>query len=122
MKQITVRVADLLARVKENRAKHNELFLKAQEGFRRAAIEELDAMLELARKGEVRQFVGLTAPEDHTAEYDRAIDMLEMTTDNLITVDAITFAQLARNEWAWFASATATNTLYAKGGKLGGSR
>lgn len=120
---IRVKKDELLAKVRANRDAHRQLFLKAQDGFRARAIEELDQMLALARQGkEVRLFVGLTAPEDHTVDYDRAIDMLEMSTDDIVTIDQEDFAQLVRNEWRWFGSAMATNSTYASGGKLGGSR
>lgn len=123
MDSVRVNKADLLAKVKQNRNSHHDLFIKAQEGFRQRAIEELDEMLSLARKDqEVRLYVGLTAPQDHTVEYDRAIEMLEMSQDDIVEIDQTTFAQLVRNEWAWFAQTTATNTMYATGGKLGGSR
>lgn len=123
MDTVRVNKADLLAKVKTNRDAHRALFLKAQEGFRQRAVEELDEMLKLARDGnEIRQYVGLTPPEDHTVEYDRAIDMLEMSQDDVVSIDQVAFAQLVRNEWAWFSKALVTNSLYASGGKLGGSR
>lgn len=122
MDSVHVNKADLLAKVKVNRAAHHDLFVKAQAGFRQRAIEELNDMLAAAGKGEVRLFVGLTAPQDHTVDYDRAIEMLEMSISEVVEIDQQTFAQLVRNEWAWFQQATATNALYASGGKLGGSR
>lgn len=123
MDMVRVRKEQLLEMVRKNRDAHRALFLKAQEGFRARAVEEMDEMLRLAREGkEVRLYVGLTAPADHTDEYDRAIQMLEMSTDDIVEIDQQTFAQLVRNEWAWFGQTTATNMTYASGGKLGGSR
>jgi hypothetical protein len=122
MDQVRVKKNELLAIVKKNRAEHRELFLKAQDGFRARAIEELDDMLKAARdKKEVRLFVGLTAPQDHTAEYDRSIHMLEMSQDEIVEIDEGTFAQLVRNEWSWFAQTNLINSTYSSGGKLGGS-
>ncbi len=123
MDSVRVSKSDLLAQVRANRDSHRDLFLKAQDGFRARVIEELDEMLRLARDGkEVRLFVGLTAPQDHTVDYDRTIQMLEMSQDETVEIDQTTFAQLVRNEWSWFQQATATNITYASGGKLGGSR
>ena len=122
MQKVRVKRDELLAKIRKNRDEHRDLFLKAQEGFRARAVEELDKMLALARDGkEVRLYVGLEQPEDHTAEYDRAIEMLEMSQDDTLDVDRQTFAQLVKNEWAWFEKAMVTNTLYASGGKSGGS-
>ncbi len=123
MHSVRVNKTELLAKVKKNRDDHHGLFVKAQEGFRARAVEELDEMLKLAQHGkEIRQYLGLTAPQDHTSEYDRAIEMLEMSQDDVVEIDHETFVQLVRNEWAWFNQATVTNSLYASGGKLGGSR
>ncbi len=123
MDSVRVNKAELLEKVRENRKAHHELFLKAQHGFRERAVEELDEMLNLAREGrDIRQYLGLTAPQDHTVEYDRAIQMLEMSQDDIVEIDHSAFAQLVRNEWAWFQAATATNMMYSSGGKIGGSR
>jgi hypothetical protein len=45
MNQVKVRRTDLLAKIRVNRDAHRELFLKAQEGYRKLVIEELDPML-----------------------------------------------------------------------------
>ncbi len=119
MNDVKVRRADLIARIRKNRDEHRELFLKAQDGFRARVIEELDAMLAEARDGKpVRTAVRLKQPEDHTKEYDRAIEMLDMSTEDEVMLDYQNFVQLVRNEWAWFGNVTAMNTLYASGGKL----
>jgi hypothetical protein len=107
----------LIGILKENRGKHRDLFLKAQEGFRARAIEELDKMLECARKGDkVRLHVGLDAPEDHTDDYDRVIGMLEMSVDDNVEVDANSYECFVRDKWAWSLSAMAKNSRYASGG------
>lgn len=121
MNKVRVKRIELLERVKANRDAHAGLYEKAQIKFRERAIEELETMIKAAKTGDVRLHVGLTPPSDHTAEYDRAIDMLTMSQDDTLDVDGQTFAQLVRNEWAWFGQTTATNATYASGGKLGGS-
>ena len=77
MNDIRVNRGGLLAKLKTNREQHRELFLKAQDKYREAVIEELDAMLTEAREGKrIRRAVTLKAPIDQTAEYDRAGTML----------------------------------------------
>jgi formylmethanofuran dehydrogenase subunit B len=122
MDSVKVRRSELIDRISENRDAHKALYEKAVAGFRAPAIEELDDMLTRAKGGEVRLNVGLTVPEDHTHEYDRALDMLNMSQDDVIEIDKQSFAQLVRNEWTWFRQALHTNSTYASGNKLGGSR
>lgn len=119
MHSTKVKRADLLAKIKGNRDAHRALFLKAQEGFRARVVEELDEMLKDAREGkQLRTVVRLAAPEDHTIEYDRVIDMLEMSEEAIVEIDSQSFLQYVRNEWQWFSRASATNSLYASGGKI----
>lgn len=122
MDKVKVSKTELLGKVRQNRDQHAELFKAAQKGFMARATEELQDMLKAAEKGDVRLYVGLTPPSDHSVEYDRAIRMLEMSQDDVIEIDSTSFAQLVMNEWQWFHQATAINSTYASGGKLGGSR
>lgn len=122
MENVRVSKKELLEKVMQNRNQHAELFKKAQEGFVRRWTEEMHDMMKAAENGDVRLYVGLTPPSDHTAEYNRAIRMLEMSQDDTIEIDTETFAQLVMNEWQWFNQATAINATYASGGKMGGSR
>jgi hypothetical protein len=68
-----------------NRDSHRHLFLKAQEGYRKLVIEELDRMLADAKAGRpIRRSISLTEPSDHTKDYDRVIAMLEMSVDDTV--------------------------------------
>ena len=104
MKQIRVDKAQLLKILQKNRAEHRATFLEAQKTFRVVAIKALDAQLKAARKGrpfELTRLVSLTAPEDHTVDYDRSIQMLEMSVDQQITVDEREFQNYVQDVWNW---------------------
>lgn len=119
MNDVRVRCADLIARITRNRDEHHELFLKAQQGFRDRVIEELDAMLAAAKKGDtIRTAVRLVAPEDHTKDYDHVLDMLSMAVAPEIDITFDDFKAYVRNEWAWMHRASTLNTMYASGGKV----
>ena len=108
---VTVKVADLLEVLRQNRDLHREKFLDAQVQFRQRAVYELDRSLADARKGnEVRLFIQLPEPEDHTADYDREIRMLEMHQGDTIDIRAGQFDQLVMDRWGWSGS-FAANTL-----------
>lgn len=114
MRTVKVKRLDLLDRIAKNRTAHRDLFLKAQEGYRADVIEELDRMLKDARDGKIiRRSIDLAEPQDHTADYDRVIDMLTMSQDAIIEIGAVEFDQYVRDNWAWTAFANATNTMYA---------
>lgn len=109
----------LQAAIQKNRDEHRDLFLTAQEGFRKRVVEELDDMLTEARDGRgLRTHVALVPPEDHTNEYNRILDMLAMSDEPTVEISQADFARYVRNEWDWFARASALNVAYASGGKV----
>jgi len=114
MYNVTVFRTELLKKIKHNRGAHHDLFLKAQVGYRKEVIEELDKMLEDARNGKnIRRTISLPEPIDHTKDYDMIIAMLEMSVDEKIMIDNNQFNQYVLDDWAWKQLATATNVRYA---------
>lgn len=100
----TVKVArgTLIEKIKANRDDHREVFLKAQEKFKAAVIERLDTMLADARAGKkVSQYINLTAPQDHTKDYDNILAMLELSVDDVIELTQADFRQYVMDQWAW---------------------
>jgi hypothetical protein len=111
---VKVKREELLTKVRTNREAHQSLFLKAQEGYRKLVIEELDHMLADAKAGLViRRSVTLTEPSNHLKDYDRVITMLEMSVEDTITLDAQDFDRYVMDNWDWSRFALATNTAYA---------
>jgi hypothetical protein len=114
MDTVKVQVAKLLEKVKANREAHRDLFLKAQEVYRQDIIEELDRMLTDARAGKpIRRAITMPEPQDHTKDYDRVITMLEMSVDEQVELDSVSFDQYVMDNWSWKAGALATNSMYA---------
>lgn len=103
----------LLEAVISNRNAHRDLFIKAQEGYRKAVISELDRMLVEAREGKsIRRTITLPEPSDHTKDYDRVIRMLEMSTDETIDLKACEFDNYVMDNWEWKALAINTSAFY----------
>src|SRR5215470_9253852 len=114
MNAVKVKREELLTKVRSNRDAHRELFLKAQEGYRKLVIEELHRMLEDARKGRpIQRSLTLTEPSNHIKDYDRVITMLQMSVDDTITLNAQSFDRYVMDNWDWSRFALATNTAYA---------
>jgi hypothetical protein len=87
MNTVKVKREELLTKVRTNREAHQSLFLKAQEGYRKLVIEELDKMLADAKAGlPIRRSVTLTEPSNHTKDYDRVITMLEMSVEDTMLI------------------------------------
>jgi hypothetical protein len=113
MQSVKIKRKDLLEVVKKNRGAHRDIFLRAQEGFKKAAIAAIESMLSDAREGkEVRRYIGLEPPTDQTKDYDRLVTMLEMSVDDEITLGQQEFACYVMDDWSWKAQFTQSTSRY----------
>jgi hypothetical protein len=104
MRQIRVDKVKLLKIIRKNRTEHRATFLEAQESFREVAIKAMDQQLKDAREGkpfQLRSLTVLEAPEDHTKDYDRSIQMLEMSVDKEIVISEQEFQNFVQDTWGW---------------------
>jgi hypothetical protein len=114
MQKIKVKKTELLEILKKNRNAHNGIFREAQEGFRKAVIEELEKRLKLARNGKkIEQYVRLPEPQDHTRDYDRVISMLEMDLTDIVELSETDYAQYVLDDWEWKRQFLGTNRAYS---------
>lgn len=113
MDEIKVNKDQLVKTLKKNRKKHREMFIKAQEVYRTQMIAELDRALDEAKNGGriVRMF-SLPVPEDHTDDFDTAIQMLEWDKGSSVLLSQREFKTYVQNEWGWQASFAANTASY----------
>jgi len=111
---ITVKKEKLLGHLKKNRDEHRGFFLKAQDGYRIQFVKELEVHLEEAKAGRsFKRHVELDAPIDHTRDYDRIIQMLEMSTQDEVQITQLEFTQYVQDDWDWKRDFITTNSKYA---------
>src|SRR4051812_3191998 len=113
MQEITVEKAALIEKIQANRDEHRSMFIKAQERYRDAMIVELDRALQEARDGrKIRRAFTLPVPEDHTEEFNTAIEMLQWEEGNSVVLDHRDFQRYVQNRWEWAASFAASTASY----------
>lgn len=120
MSVITVRKPELLSVLKENMAKHREIFLDARLGYQQELIERLESMLLQAKAdgGKLKTSLDdLIEPMDRTKDYVRVIRMLEMHVGEEMKVTEHEFAQYVQDEWSWKGQFTSSTQGYV--GKAG---
>jgi hypothetical protein len=116
MDEIKVDKVTLIKTLRKNRKRHRALFLKAQDVYRIRMIEELDRALDEAKNGGViRRAFSLPVPEDHTAEFDTVIQMLEWDKSKNVLLSHHEFRTYVENEWGWQQSFTANTEAYTSG-------
>lgn len=116
MEKVEVSKAELKARLKENLETHQKDFEIAWEAFREKAVHNFEERLKQVKnlkKGEqINLFVNLTVPEDHTNDYEQALDMLDWEVDETVMLTQYEFTQLVRDDWGWKGAFAQTNAFY----------
>ena len=123
MKEVRIHKNELLEKLRSNRSKHADEYRLAFEKYLSAYESKLWAMMREKQEVErgnpekkvLSHNLNLTPPIDNTDEYDRFIQMLEMSTDEIITLSADEFNALVRDEWTWKHHAHAINSAYILG-------
>jgi hypothetical protein len=112
-KGVRVKTSVLLEKLKKNRAAHRDIFEKALVGYRASAIAELERSLSDARANKrIRHDIELVEPMDMSREYDRVIEMLTMSVDDVVTLDSRDFQSYVMDDWAWTQQFTTSNSAY----------
>lgn len=113
MSAITVEKAQLLTKLMENREKHQQAYREALEGYLIQQREELEAkLLDLSGGRVIGQYLKHTPPEDHTKDYDEAIDMLQWATGDEVDLNHGQFRAFVRDDWGWKQDWQASNSSY----------
>jgi hypothetical protein len=104
----------LLEVLRANRESHRKIFLEACTGYLKKAIELLEQKLASAKRGErITMHFSLQQPIDQTKEYDRAIRMLEMSTNAIVELEEHDFQQYVMDDWAWKGQFLTSNSAYS---------
>ena len=117
MDSVTVNKADLIAKITEERDKHKALYDEAVIVYTERFVAEAqryaeEAIKRAARKQGFRQYTWLPVPEEHTEDFDRALQMLEWELSDTVTLDESDFRTLVQNQWGWMRNFTANTTSY----------
>jgi hypothetical protein len=110
---IQVNKEKLLAALEENRDKHADAYQKARLGYIKLTRNELEAALDKLDRGEMlHRILSNVPPDNHTGDYDDAIDMMKWSTDTTIELTQAQFKQYVKDDWGWKDQWTTSNTAY----------
>ena len=113
MEKITVSTHRLLTTLKMNRDTHLDVFKRAMVKYREKVIEELDRAIKDAKGGgKIRTTFQILQPINQVHDYDVAIDMLKMHTEETLPLSETEFRQYVKDEWNWSRQFTASNMSY----------
>ena len=114
---IVVYKAELVNTLKQNRETHITEHEKALSGWRTKMTAACMETSQKSDKGELKDFPRKLSklrdvPTTQIKDYDRVIQMLEMHTEDTITLNAQDFSRYVQDEWAWKESFTLSNSHY----------
>jgi len=107
---------DLLKRLEENRSKHRDTFEQAMDVYQEKITELLLVLTTRAREGKIipqRALYDLPMPEDHTRDYDVAIEMLKFDVRKKFLLTEREFKRYMMDQWEWTESFTTNTVSYA---------
>lgn len=106
---------NLLATLKENLAKHQEIVKEARAGYIEQSKKVLLAKLkEIKNSGVVSLQFNLNLPLDYSEVYQTSIAMLEWSNDETVELQADEFRQLVQDKWDWSRTFLLSNASYSK--------
>ena len=149
LQKIKVSKSELLTIVRDNKKKHDEIYEAAESGYWLEAEEFLkkhqkDQLTALKKnyqktvkdlKKQVAKVLRLVEekkkdgyfymrkpfPENHSDDYQGAIQRLELCVDPEIELENNEFDSYVRNKWAWRSTFLSTNSGYANSYAVSGS-
>ena len=103
----------LMLALEQNRSTHQATYEKAVAGFIKVTTKQFEGYLKRLAKGELleRAFIP-PPPEDHTKDYDDAIEMMRWAKDDTIELTQQQFRQYVMDDWGWKDSWVTSNTAY----------
>ena len=114
-------VEELLKILKKNYKEHKKIAKEAKKGYQKALIEELEIMLDAARDHQsFDKVVRSRPPGNNKRDYERTIQMLEMTTDTELTLSGDQFECYVMDRWHWQENflSNASNYSISAGSKM----
>lgn len=113
MEKVLVKKLDLRAKILINRNKHWDVFLKALKVYEEQAIIAFQNRIEALRNGEiVDSYLRLERPQDHTRDYERVLQMLDMSVDDEIELSENDFGRYVMDDWEWSQGFIANTSSY----------
>jgi hypothetical protein len=110
MKDVDVNKAELIKKLEENKTKHRENFENATKGYKTEVNARIKKMLDDLTadrltpeevKDRIFRIWQLPVPQDHTEDYEAAIEMLQMEVRSEISVTHNDFRAFVRDDWDW---------------------
>lgn len=123
MKNVNVSKFKLVEILKQNKTKHVEEYRAAVPAYEQLIKNKAKEIASTAKgdKPNIKEVQKLAQelgymrpPHNYSDEYDRAIEMLEMSVDGEYDLSESEFRQFVKDEWSFSHEVAGTNSVYAR--------
>lgn len=116
MQNIRLPKDEILNRIKENRTEHVEIVEEARQNYKQQMVEKLQEKINDVEAGkDVSHHIDLPKVVDHTEDYDRAIEMIEMSVEDTLIMSTEDYARYVNDDWDWKHQFRMSNAGYTTG-------
>jgi len=106
---------EVLTALRKNLETHRECLKESRAGYIKRAKELMLEKAKLLEAGEAEPLLfEISPPQDHSATYETAIQMMEMHTGETVKLCADEFRCLIMDEWNWSASWFSQNAVFSQ--------
>lgn len=119
LSNIKVQKAELASKIEANMAKHKQEFERAHAAWIQQFLGGAEGFLSEVLDGRhgvpglLLKFIrDNEEPSYHLSEYEAALEMLSMSTDDHVVISSHEFRELARDEWGWKEHFIANSSKY----------
>lgn len=115
MEKVKVKKEDLIKVLQTNRDIHQSAFNEALEGYKISVEKELKSKLKDLKAGkDFDLYINLQKPVSYVKQYNDVIGMLEISTEEDVSITMEEYLKYYKNEWEWQSSWQLSNALYSK--------
>jgi hypothetical protein len=104
-RSVNVKRTELLEALKKNLELHREEYAQALIDFKTTLLTDLKTSVKKVNASEPAQLarfnIQVVFPQNHEKDFLEVIEMLEMSVDENINLDAESFRAYIKNEWSW---------------------
>ena len=112
---VNVNRLELIEVLKKNLETHKKEYLEAVEEYWAKCETECKKLLKGIKSRTARNVtLMIQAPESHESSYVETIEMLEMSVDETIKMDAANFRRYVKDEWEWKARFLSAKLSYSR--------
>jgi hypothetical protein len=111
-REITIKKADLIAKVKQNKAAHIKAFEQAVIDYKKEAALQLETQTKELGTGSLKIHVNLITPINSEAEYDKIVSMFEWEIKDEVVLDQSEFNEYVLGATQFAIMAELSNSAY----------